>query len=186
MRLCRRQMGPRRLGVALQEIALRQANLATRGVKDGSGFVPPPYAVSQEIQPAVKIAELVNHPAFVCLTDSQPLGQPVLAGDLYRFGCEASRCRRIVPQLRSVRSCAERPGKAGCVILVARMSYARVNEPHPGFGEAHQGFYLPAIGSANHAWMRAVNREFALRNCVGERRPPSKKFGSLSELACNK
>ena len=70
MRLCRRQMGPRCLGVALQEIALRQANLATRGVKDGSGFVPPPYAVSQEIQPAVRIAELVNRPAFACLTVS--------------------------------------------------------------------------------------------------------------------
>jgi hypothetical protein len=70
MRLCRRQMGPRRLGVALQEIALRQEYLVTRGLKDGSGFVPPPYAVSQELQPAVKIAELVNRPTFACLTGS--------------------------------------------------------------------------------------------------------------------
>src|SRR3954468_17907209 len=85
-----------------------------RGVKDGSGFVPPPYAVSQEIQPAIKIAELLNGPAFACLTESQPLAQPVLARGLYRFGCKASRCRRIVLPLKNVRSCARAP-RQGCV-----------------------------------------------------------------------
>src|SRR3954447_24173760 len=98
-----------------------------RGVKDGSGFVPPPYAISQEIQPAVKIAELVNGPAFACLTESQPLGQPVLARGLYRFGCEASRCRRLVLPLGSVRGNAEGPGKTVCIILCARVSYACFN-----------------------------------------------------------
>jgi hypothetical protein len=85
-----------------------------------------------------------------------------------------------------VRSNGKRPGKAVCVILVARMRYGRLNETHAGLGETHQDFYLPTIGAANHAWMLAINREFALRYCVGKGRSPSKGFGGLSELARNK
>ena len=94
------------------------------GVQGGSGFVPSPHALSQEIQPALKIAELVNCPAFASLPESQPLGQTVLARRLYGFGCEASCCRRLVLRLRNVRSNAERPGKAVCVISVPRMRYS--------------------------------------------------------------
>jgi hypothetical protein len=82
---------------------------------------PSAHAPSQENQPALKIAELVNGPAFASLTESQPLGHPVLARRLYGFGGEASRCRRLVLRLRNVRSNAERPGKAVCVVLVPGM-----------------------------------------------------------------
>src|SRR5689334_13398059 len=114
-------------------------------MQGGSGFVPSPHSLSKEIQPALKIAQLVNCPAFASLTECQPLGHPVLARRLYRLGCEASRSRRLVLRLRSVRSNTERPRKAVWVILVARMDYARLNEAHPGLEETHQDFCLPAI-----------------------------------------
>jgi hypothetical protein len=69
------------------------------------------------------------------------------------------------------------------IFSAARIGYRLFDEPRSRCQKAGQDLRLPVIDSANHAWMLAVDDEFAICNGVGVRRSSGEDFVGLAEFA---
>jgi hypothetical protein len=67
------QVSASRDDLVLVQVSLCKHDFAVRGVKFGSGLVPPPDPLMLELQPGFMIPELINGPSIAALPKCEPL-----------------------------------------------------------------------------------------------------------------
>ena len=72
-----------------------------------------------------------------------------------------------------------------CIFFATRKRHRFIHEARAGCRRAGQDLRLPAICSANHAWMLAVDDEFPILDGVGKCNASSEYFICLAKFAGN-